>query len=111
VDGPAHFINVLDGLLKKSNDDDIGSGEEGTPQIQHKKSEGRIKRLRAGKMWLFDSNGRRQINGPSALKNRLLSQLGWRIIHLPFWEWNNLNNVAENQDVYCNELLDEVAVE
>jgi len=87
VDGPSHFINILDEALGKTN-----------------KGKGSRVRTKSGKMWVFEWDGERQVNGPTALKDRLLAHLGWQIIHLPFWEWNNLNDEA-SQSTYCKELL------
>lgn len=91
VDGPSHFINVLD-----------------EPQGSEETNEGsKRQQSNGGKMWLFEWNGQRQVNGPTALKTRLLSHLGWRIIHIPFWEWNNFGD-EESQSAYCKKLLDSV---
>jgi RAP domain len=31
--------------------------------------------------------------------------LGWKVIHLPFWEWYALGGDAAAEDAYCSELL------
>ena len=46
-----------------------------------------------------------KINGPTALKQRLLSYLGWKVIHLPFWEWYALAN-ADEEEEYCKAILE-----
>lgn len=64
VDGPAHFVNILD-----------------------------------------SQQGRRQPNGPTALKHRLLSLLGWKILHVPFWEWKDVNGDKEREEEYCKGII------
>jgi RAP domain len=39
------------------------------------------------------------------LKERLLALLGWRVVHIPFWEWNALGKDAQAKDEYCANLL------
>lgn len=90
VDGPSHFVSIID------NVDDI---EEKAPSGGfgwYNKD-----KLEYQYMW----NGDRQhINGPTALKERLLISLGWRVIHLPFWEWYALDGDLEAQEEYCRNL-------
>ena len=86
VDGPSHFINILD----EYREDSKGS---------------KMQDLKSGRMWLFEWDGDRQVNGPTGLKHRLLTHLGWRIIHIPFWEWNTLDS-EESQNEYCKKLLE-----
>jgi very-short-patch-repair endonuclease len=62
VDGPAHFVNILD-------------------------------------------QGRRQPNGPTALKDRLLKHLGWKIIHVPFWEWRDVDGDRKKEEEYCKDIM------
>jgi hypothetical protein len=66
VDGPAHFVNILDS------------------DSQH---------------------SRRQPNGPTALKHRLLSHLGWKIMHVPFWEWRDVDGDEEREEEYCKDII------
>ena len=39
---------------------------------------------------LPDSQGVRAPNGPTKLKRRLLAAAGWRVISVPFYEWDGL---------------------
>jgi len=99
--GPAHFINVLDddsesSLLPRHLDkiDDGG---------------GRSFKTKSNKVaWSFLNDGRRSVNGPTALKHRLLCHLGWCIVHCPFWEWQGLRGDVDAEEEYVKELLEEV---
>ena len=44
---------------------------------------------------LPDSQGVRAPNGPTKLKRRLLAAAGWRVISVPFYEWDGLNTADE----------------
>ncbi|EOD04367.1 hypothetical protein EMIHUDRAFT_221151 [Emiliania huxleyi CCMP1516] len=46
---------------------------------------------------LPDSQGVRAPNGPTKLKRRLLAAAGWRVISVPFYEWDGLNTADERQ--------------
>jgi len=87
VDGPAHFISHIDDVV------DAG----GYTMMVNGKLEYQFK-------WTSD---RQSINGPTALKQRLLSLLGWRVIHLPFYEWYALKGDSNAEDEYCRRLLSE----
>lgn len=78
VDGPAHFINILDGALKN--------------QITVNGTQNQM--------------GRRQENGPTALKHRLLCHLGWDIIHMPYWEWSLVAGNESSENNYCRKLVE-----
>jgi len=52
------------------------------------------------------SSGIDEMNGPTVLKHRMLEQLGWRVIHVPFWEWNALEGDDEAKEKYCRQLLE-----
>jgi len=65
VDGPAHFVNILD------------------PQEQN----------------------RRQANGPTALKHRLLNHLGWILFHVPFWEWRDVDGNKDREEEYLKDII------
>mmetsp|Transcript_5578 Transcript_5578/g.7371 ORF Transcript_5578/g.7371 Transcript_5578/m.7371 type:complete len:321 (-) Transcript_5578:611-1573(-) len=97
VDGPAHYINIIDGIAKKDDsDEDVAE------------SHGYARKMGNKVVWQFLGEGNRQANGPTSLKHRLLSYLGWRVIHLPFWDWHDLGGNAEDQDNYCRQLLKDV---
>jgi hypothetical protein len=40
------------------------------------------------KHYLAGPGGRRRPNGAAALKRRLLARAGWRVITVPYWEWD-----------------------
>lgn len=46
------------------------------------------------------------VNGPTLLKHRLLTHLGWNIIHLPYWEFQDLGGNKKKEMDYCQSLLD-----
>mmetsp|Transcript_46900 Transcript_46900/g.150909 ORF Transcript_46900/g.150909 Transcript_46900/m.150909 type:complete len:185 (+) Transcript_46900:237-791(+) len=46
---------------------------------------------------LPDGRGVRKPNGPTLLKRRLLAAAGWRVISVPFYEWDGLNTADERQ--------------
>lgn len=89
VDGPSHFFTTI-------NDADVTVSRGGTYALGNQVE------------YQFLWNGDRQrINGPTALKERLLNSLGWKVIHLPFWEWHELENEKEQED-YCRKLLSNI---
>jgi hypothetical protein len=85
VDGPSHFISDIDEVHETSG---------------HKKLIAR--KLEHHFRWADD---RHRIDGRTALKHRLLTLLGWKVIHLPYWEWNALRGDELAQDDYCRGLL------
>lgn len=86
VDGPAHFISQID---------------------DERRDDGGYTKMVNGRLeYQFRWKGDWQvINGPTALKQRLLSLLGWRVIHLPFYEWYALGGDEKAQEEYCRHLL------
>ena len=46
---------------------------------------------------LPDGRGVRRPNGPTLLKRRLLAAAGWRVISVPFFEWDALPTASERQ--------------
>jgi hypothetical protein len=86
VDGPAHFITRID--------------KEDGPVGFTKVNKGKLE-------YVFAWNGEHQvINGPTALKQRLLHSLGWKVVHLPFWEWYRLQGDGSAEEDYCASTLD-----
>lgn len=85
VDGPAHFLSDIDEV----------SDTCGFPRSVNGRFEYNF-------VWNGDDQ---RINGPTALKQRLLTLLGWKVIHLPFWEWYALGGDEEAENHYCRELL------
>lgn len=86
VDGPAHFVQIIDGKTDNGPTKSIlVSGEEND---------------------LLD-RGDNRVNGPTTLKHRLLTHLGWNIIHLPYWEYQGLGKDKNKERSYCQSVLDE----
>ena len=54
----------------------------------------------------FQDRGKNRVNGPTILKHRLLTHLGWDIIHLPYWEFQELAGDTEREMRYCQSLLE-----
>ena len=48
---------------------------------------------------LPDGRGARKPNGPTLLKRRLLAAAGWRVISVPFYEWDGFAT-ANGQQTY-----------
>ncbi|EOD27835.1 hypothetical protein EMIHUDRAFT_204822 [Emiliania huxleyi CCMP1516] len=46
---------------------------------------------------LPDGRGLRRPNGPTLLKRRLLAAAGWRVISVPFYEWDGFATAKERQ--------------
>lgn len=90
VDGPGHFVSVLDTW---------------SPQ---EKSTGYIKPSNGKTEYQFQWDDRHQMNGSTALKDRLLKGLGWKVLHIPFWEWHALKGDKVKEEEYCTELLQDI---
>ena len=80
VDGPGHFVRLID------------KPEQQTAKANFKQP--------------FDDLGQNRVNGPTILKHRLLTHLGWDIIHLPYWEYQELGGDKTKEMAYCQSLLD-----
>ena len=78
VDGPGHFVHILD----------------------------KPPRRRGSEIIILEDMGKNRFNGPTTLKHRLLSHLDWDIIHLPYWEFQNLNGDSQKQQDYCRNLIE-----
>lgn len=79
VDGPGHFVRLIDRPGK------------GSPLVDLNRH--------------FDDRGDNRFNGPTILKHRLLTHLGWDIIHLPYWEFQDHAGDKEKEMAYCQNLL------
>ena len=79
VDGPGHFVRLIDDNRKPNNKVTL-DGQ-------------------------FADKGENRVNGPTLLKHRLLTHLGWNIIHLPYWEYQSLGGDREKERKYCKSLL------
>lgn len=94
VDGPGHFVNVLDAELSS----DVTSGSN--------TSTGNAIQLLSGKKgWQFKATTQQRVNGPTALKYRLMNHLGWTIAHIPYWEWRDLKGNQEKEEEYCRKMI------
>lgn len=89
VDGPGHFVNILDG--------------EGTDEITYT-GRGAMKTGKGTTCWEFTANAQQQSNGPTALKHRLMGRLGWKILHVPYYEWRE----QEDEEEYCRRLINDL---
>ena len=103
VDGPAHFVIVLDKILSSDKKE---KPIPDLPEPETSKVVYRGKRRRMSFRWEW--NDRNHENGPTILKHRLLCHLGWWIAHLPFWEWNSVAGDPEKEFECLNNLLEEV---
>ena len=81
VDGPGHFVRLIDCPGKATKNTSLKNQ--------------------------FDDRGENRVNGPTILKHRLLDHLGWDIIHLPYWEYQELGGNPEKELRYCESLLDQ----
>eukprot|EP00578_Thalassiosira_sp_NH16_P000781 CAMPEP_0181141396 /NCGR_PEP_ID=MMETSP1071-20121207/35800_1 /TAXON_ID=35127 /ORGANISM="Thalassiosira sp., Strain NH16" /LENGTH=1329 /DNA_ID=CAMNT_0023228381 /DNA_START=239 /DNA_END=4228 /DNA_ORIENTATION=- len=82
VDGPGHFVRLID---------NPGNKLSTRSSLKHQ----------------FDDRGENRVNGPTILKHRLLTHLGWDIIHLPYWEYQGLGGDKDQEMDYCQNLLDQ----
>lgn len=90
VDGPGHFVQILDGENNDFNNI-LSKGEA-------------MKGKRGLTGWKFTATSQQQTNGPTALKHRLMNRLGWSIGHIPYYEWRRQNDI----EIYCRRLLSEL---
>ena len=54
---------------------------------------------------LPDGRGVRKPNGPTLLKRRLLTAAGWRVISVPFYEWDGFARARNERQTYLQKLL------
>ena len=93
VDGPAHFVTEI-GAGQSWDDDDAGYAVV----------------INGKKEWQFQWSGARQsMNGSTVLKHRLLSNMGWRVINIPFWDWFLLDSDEAAEDDYCRRIISSVS--
>jgi hypothetical protein len=59
---------------------------------------------------VFDwDGGLQEVNGATALKQRLLTDLGWKVAHIPFWAWTKCTSEEARRNV-CLKALRDVGV-
>jgi hypothetical protein len=80
VDGPGHFVRLIDDPGKSTMNAELNQE--------------------------FQDRGENRVNGPTILKHRLLTHLGWDIKHLPYWEFQELAGDADREMRYCQSLLE-----
>eukprot|EP00571_Detonula_confervacea_P017812 CAMPEP_0172298486 /NCGR_PEP_ID=MMETSP1058-20130122/1119_1 /TAXON_ID=83371 /ORGANISM="Detonula confervacea, Strain CCMP 353" /LENGTH=1283 /DNA_ID=CAMNT_0013007761 /DNA_START=130 /DNA_END=3978 /DNA_ORIENTATION=- len=81
VDGPGHFVRLIDNPGKSTAKTNLKNQ--------------------------FDDRGENRVNGPTILKHRLLTHLGWDIIHLPYWEYQELGGDKDKEMDYCQSLIEQ----
>eukprot|EP00747_Dinoflagellata_sp_TGD_P158103 gnl/TRDRNA2_/TRDRNA2_177789_c2_seq10.p1 gnl/TRDRNA2_/TRDRNA2_177789_c2~~gnl/TRDRNA2_/TRDRNA2_177789_c2_seq10.p1 ORF type:complete len:106 (+),score=11.48 gnl/TRDRNA2_/TRDRNA2_177789_c2_seq10:228-545(+) len=52
----------------------------------------------------LSGRGRRNLNGATLLKHRQLRSMGWRLIVLPYFEWDELRSSAERRECLLDRL-------
>lgn len=90
VDGPGHFVNVLDADTSTDPSAETVSSSEGSA----------IKLFSGKTGWQFKATTQQRVNGPTALKYRLMSHLGWSLAHIPYFEWRDLKGDPEKEEEY-----------
>ncbi len=85
VDGPGHFITLLDDSSVNSED--------------------------GGELMSESGSFKQEVNGPTALKDRLLEHLEWYIMHIPYWKWRDLGGDEESEDEYLQGLFIEAGID
>jgi hypothetical protein len=92
VDGPSHFCHNMAAWSPQ----DPPKGK--VAMTGYKKVE-----------YQFDWDSQRNLpNGSTMLKDRLLRKLGWKVIHIPFWDWYAMKGDHSAEDKYCRELLEDI---
>ena len=79
VDGPYHFIHNMD---KWSVVEDRRTNDQ-----TH---------------WSWTTQ---EMNGSTVMKDRLLREKGWTIVHIPFWEWDRVQGKTAAEDEYLRRVL------
>ena len=59
-----------------------------------------------GPSHFLHTRGEHRPNGPTLLKRRLLEAVGWRLISVPFYEWDALNSLEAQRDYLQGALCD-----
>lgn len=80
VDGPGHFVRLIDQNNKSNRKSSADDADQ------------------------FADKGDNRVNGPTLLKHRLLTALGWNIIHIPYWEYQYLED--DKREEYCRSIMD-----
>jgi hypothetical protein len=88
VDGPSHFLSIIDAVYDTGGYSKLTNGK-----------------LEYQFCW---SDEQHSMNGPTLLKQRLLTLLGWKVIHLKFWDWYAVKGDENAEDEFCRRLLQQV---
>jgi hypothetical protein len=89
LDGPGHFITS------------IGRGAIAVHREPISNTNGKTE-------YQFEWNDDYQEpNGPTVMKARMLNRLGWKILNIPFWDWNALGGDAKKEEAYCRSKLEQ----
>ena len=51
----------------------------------------------------------REPNGATLIKRRQLRHLGWRLVSVPYWEWDEVAASSQRAEDYLASLLDGLA--
>ena len=52
----------------------------------------------------------RSANGATLLKRRQLRALGWRVVSVPYWEWDNVKGIDSKSRAYLSNLLESISM-
>mmetsp|Transcript_10871 Transcript_10871/g.23114 ORF Transcript_10871/g.23114 Transcript_10871/m.23114 type:complete len:1206 (+) Transcript_10871:171-3788(+) len=108
VDGPGHWVSNIDSSTNHNILSSVGEYRGPAPNDNKKDNNNRLFEYNFN--WNSDDQ---MVNGATSLKQRMFQHMGWKIINIPFWEWNrvdsNLNandpKKCKAQEDYCRSLL------
>jgi RAP domain len=52
-----------------------------------------------------NNNNNYEVNGSTMFKRRLLTMMGWKVLVVPYWEWNAVAGNEHKERQYCIDLL------
>eukprot|EP00549_Striatella_unipunctata_P025418 CAMPEP_0118723458 /NCGR_PEP_ID=MMETSP0800-20121206/32013_1 /TAXON_ID=210618 ORGANISM="Striatella unipunctata, Strain CCMP2910" /NCGR_SAMPLE_ID=MMETSP0800 /ASSEMBLY_ACC=CAM_ASM_000638 /LENGTH=102 /DNA_ID=CAMNT_0006631883 /DNA_START=104 /DNA_END=409 /DNA_ORIENTATION=- len=81
VQGPMHYVYLLDNNDNNNNDDNNNNNNIGNSYIDERQQI---------RWYIVGDRDRFVPSGPTVLKERLPQKLGWKVWHIPFWEWEEL---------------------
>jgi len=55
--------------------------------------------------YLFRGKQRHTLHGARQFKSRILSALGWKVIHIPYYEWSALHQNPNDEEAYLRKKL------
>jgi hypothetical protein len=89
LDGPGHFITNID---------------HGAIALHRKPTSTINGKVEYQFQWNDDYQ---EPNGPTVMKARMLSRLGWKMLNIPFWDWYALGGDAQKEEAYCRSKLEQ----